>query len=232
MYLQGKPEYGMGYQTAFVRLVGGTSELGYIFNGSTFIKFQDLIRASAIDLWLQELGLIAKATSYSIADITLVPRPPESLKGIRSVSMCNESTQLAASSSIQTLASAKQIRASEAAKDAPITLTSSGEIFKRFSAYADDFRITEKKGLKPGTFGTTAKDAEFVKTGSDAVKRYALENKQPANKRFTINPVVYTCLQKGIVQPAYGEPGGGEEVIFVNGTGDNTVTGPDYLPEN
>jgi len=35
----------------------------------------------------------------------------------------------------------------------------------------------------------------------------------------------------GIVAPAYGEPGGGVEVIFVNGSPDGTVTGPETIPD-
>lgn len=85
--------------------------------------------------------------------------------------------------------------------------------------------------MQPGTFATTAEDAEHVKTGRDAVIRYALENKKSANKRFTITPATDTRLQRGIVQPAYGEPGGGVEVIFVDGTCDYSVSAPDILPE-
>ena len=95
----------------------------------------------------------------------------------------------------------------------------------------NDFRITDKRGLKPGTFGTTEEDAKQVHTGREAISRYALENKQSANKRFTIRPPGNTPLQEGIVQPAYGEPGGGVEVIFVNGTPDGTVSMPDTIPE-
>jgi hypothetical protein len=117
------------------------------------------------------------------------------------------------------------------AKDAIETPTIAGEVFKRFSAYANDRRVTEKKGLTAGTFATTREDAALAKTGSDAVKRYALENKTPASNVFTINPPEKTSLNRGIVAPAYGEPGGGVEVIFVNGSPDGTVTGPETIPD-
>jgi hypothetical protein len=92
--------------------------------------------------------------------------------------------------------------------------------------------VTEKKGLTNGTFATTREDADaFVKTGTDAVKRYALENKKPASNVFTIKPPEDTSLKRGIVAPAYGEPGGGVEVIFVNGSPDGTVTGPETIPD-
>lgn len=226
-YLQGQPEYGMGYQKALIKLSSGIYESGYIFNSSTFIKTEELSRLTASQLWLTEFTLRQQSGCAAIVDITITPRPPETLKGVRRVSV-----QFSGSlQTFNTLENANLIRASQAAKDAPITSTTTGEVFKRFSAYVDDFRVTTKKGLMPGTFATTAEDAENVKTGSDAVKRYALENKQSANKRFTINPITYTKLQKGITQPAYGEPGGGVEVIFVDGTADNTVSGPETIPE-
>lgn len=114
---------------------------------------------------------------------------------------------------------------------ASITLTKAGEIFCRFSAFRDDFRITEHRALTPGTFATTKEDADKVKTGREAISRYALENKNSANNRFTITPEENTELQEGIVQPAYGETGGGIEVIFVNGTTNWTVSQPEVLPE-
>lgn len=112
------------------------------------------------------------------------------------------------------------------AKDAEITYTENYGVYKRFSTYENDFRVTEKKGLTPGTFGTTKDDAKNIKTGMDAIARYALENKMSANNVFTIKPPSGTKLKQGIVEPAYGETGGGVEVIFVDGSPENTVTGP------
>ena len=83
----------------------------------------------------------------------------------------------------------------------------------------------------PGTFATTEEDARHVRTGAEAVVRYALQNKTPAKWRFGIKPPEETKLQRGIVEPAYGETGAGVEVIFVDGSPDGTVYGPDELPE-
>jgi hypothetical protein len=38
-------------------------------------------------------------------------------------------------------------------------------------------------------------------------------------------------IQRGFAQPAYGQPGGGVEVYFKDGTQPNTVTGPDMIPD-
>lgn len=70
-----------------------------------------------------------------------------------------------------------------------------------------------------------------MKTGAEAVARYALPNPSPASYRFTIGPDGGTELQKGVAEPAYGQPGGGVEVIVTAGTQPNTVTGPDRIPD-
>src|SRR2546422_11373922 len=65
-----------------------------------------------------------------------------------------------------------------------------------------------------------------VKTGLEAVARYALPNRKPAIYVFTVKPLKDTPIQHGIVQPAFGQPGGGVEVLFCDGTARNTVAGP------
>jgi hypothetical protein len=117
------------------------------------------------------------------------------------------------------------------ASSQPIKISQDGDVFKRFSAYENDRRITPNKGLSPGSYATTDTDARVVLAGKQAVSRYALPNKRPAVNVFTIKPPVRTTLQTGIVEPAYGEPGGGVEVLFRDGTADRTVTGPTAIPE-
>jgi hypothetical protein len=113
-----------------------------------------------------------------------------------------------------------------------VTLTNAGEIFKRFSAFPNDRRITPGKGLTAGTFATTKEDADaHVRTGADAVARYALPNPTPASNVFTIYPPESADLKRGTAQPANNQPGGGAEVIFVNGLPDGTVTGPTTIPD-
>jgi hypothetical protein len=92
--------------------------------------------------------------------------------------------------------------------------------------------VTPGKGLTPHTFATTKEDADAnVKTGSDAVARYAIPNSKPASNVFTITPAKDTEVKRGTAQPAFNQPGGGVEVIFVNGLPDGTVTGPDTIPD-
>lgn len=125
----------------------------------------------------------------------------------------------------------RESAASGPASDAPDEATAGEEEFKRFSAFAKDRRITPKQGLLPGTYATTAADAKHVATGSQAVARYALPNPMPAIYRFTIRPPAGTPVRRGTVMPAYGQPGGGVEIIFTKGSPDHTVTlPPDVIP--
>ena len=117
------------------------------------------------------------------------------------------------------------------AADAPQEKTSAREIFKRFTAFENDRRITADHGLSPGTYATTEADAKNVKTGLEAVARYALPNPKSAIYVFTVKPLKDTPIQRGNVQPDFGQPGGGVEVLFGGGTAANTVTGPATIPE-
>ncbi len=104
--------------------------------------------------------------------------------------------------------------------------TKDDERFYRFSAFRNDRRITATNGLLPGSYGTTEADGDQVKTGAEAVERYALPSADPASYRFVIKPLKDTAIKKGIVQPANNHEGGGVEVIFSEGTTKDTVTQP------
>jgi hypothetical protein len=225
-WLSTQPEYGMGYQKVTANLDDGSTKTGLIFNSQVFVAETEDSSLVVREEW-NEVLKEAGQSKRSIKSVQLIPRPADTLRGVKRVVLRGGARTLLGESY-------EAIRKSEAgpAKDAPETPTIAGEVFKRFSAYANDRRVTEKKGLTPGTFATTKEDADaFVKTGTDAVKRYALENKNPASNVFTINPPEKTSLKRGIVAPAYGEPGGGVEVIFVNGSPDGTVTGPETIPD-
>lgn len=117
------------------------------------------------------------------------------------------------------------------AADAPHELTAANEIFKRFTAFENDRRITAHGGLLPGTYATTEADAKKVKTGLEAVARYALPNPKPAVYVFTVKPLKDTPIQRGIVEPEFKQPGGGVEVLFCDGTVAKTVTDRCTIPE-
>ena len=239
------PEYRMGYHKVQAKLAGGSYEFGYVVNQTIFL--QEGERPWQMNVSWEYLLEEAAKTQLSIEFFRVIPREPETLRGIRQIALTNEKyhvlaerTKNAAIDSLGTTrtellskASEYELSAkSEEAKDAPVTLTTVNEVFKRFSAYANDRRVTAAMGLVAGTFATTREDADaHVKTGMDAVARYALPSDKPASNVFTINPIADTNLQRGTVAPANNQPGGGVEVIFVNGTPDGTVTGPRTIPD-
>lgn len=247
-WLSTQPEYRMGYQKVIAKLNTGGTERGIIFNSQVFLK-----EGSYPWQMLMDMNYIQNEAAKShlrVIDAQLIPREQETLKGVRQIVLANEKNQVLANrKSLEAiyarasgdrrylqLCSASEnfsmLAKSAAAEDAPITLTTASEIFKRFCAYANDRRVTAGKGLTPGTFATTKADADAnIKTGTDAVKRYALPDSKPASNVFTITPPIDTELKRGTVQPANNQPGGGEEVIFVNGTPDGTVTGPVTIPD-
>ena len=103
-------------------------------------------------------------------------------------------------------------------------MSAAAEKFLRYSAFANDRRINFSDGsVKPGTYTTTYDDGTaYIKTGMDAVRRYALPNPAPAVNKFELKPPTQIQVRRGTVSPAYGQPGGGKEVIFDNGAPANT----------
>jgi hypothetical protein len=209
-----QPESGMGYQNVAVELRNGETRYGTAFNAEFLLysgesaSLLEKIAQPFYRLLMQakkRLGLGEKIVSLTV------------LQGEADVS-----TQVSKSSS--------STKSSSGASDAPEEELQEEERFKRFSAYANDRRVTPTGALLPGTYATTEEDAKHVRTGRDAVRRYALPNPMPAVNVFTIDPPIRTILKRGIAQPAYGQPGGGVEVIFVTGSPPKTVTGPVQIP--
>jgi hypothetical protein len=238
-YLLSQPEYRMGYQKVVATLDTGGTENGIIVNTKLFLKEGEIPWHTFVD-WDSALAQAAQSRLW-VVKAKLIPREPETLHGVREVFWkLAERKRLAANSAFGTsrdhlLAEGHQmelIAKGSGAEDAPVTTVLSEEIFKRFSAFKNDRRVTKGMGLAAGTFATTKHDADtHVKTGTDAVQRYALPNPTPASNVFTITPPQNSSIQRGVTQPANNQPGGGVEVIFVNGLPDGTVTGPTTIPD-
>ena len=212
--LLNKPEYGMGYQRIRAKLTNGNSQAGYVFNAQLFVPEGDQI----LHMFVERRMAFAKALTMA-----------DSSSSIRSFEVIPRYTNKAPFGG-QTLAK-NYLQESKAAADGPVESTKTDEIFKRFTAYQNDRRITKSGGLLSGSYATTKADAHYAATGRQAVARYALPNPEPAIFVFTIEPPSGTTIQRGTVQPAHAQPGGGAEVIFPIGTDDKTVTGPDVIPE-
>jgi len=205
-YLLSRPESGMGFQLVEATLRGNNKHDCIIFNADmlSFLNEDfDAIYKSASRRYLAEFSDLEKSLSSDDIIRLEVVTP---LYKAASFSECT------------------------GADKAPIAYSRKYEIFKRFSAFANDRRVTPDKGLLPGTYATTEDDASYVNRGMDAVARYALPDSRPAIYIFTIRPPEYTEIRRGVVEPANGQRGGGKEVIFVKGSPANTVTGPSTIP--
>lgn len=117
------------------------------------------------------------------------------------------------------------------ASEAEIEKSAEDERFLRFSAFENDRRITPEGSVVAGTYTTTYSDGiTNVFTGMDAVRRYALPNPMPAVHRFYLKPPDPIAVRRGTAAPAFGQPGGGVEVLFENGAGAGTRYDQDELP--
>ena len=212
--LLSQPENGMGYQIVEVTNFAGRIEKGVAYNAELVVLQSDppsYREAKITKSTYPGLLNLAESSAGEIRSIRV-------LKGERAISLSYRE-------SVQKSAAAKP------AKDAPKEKTKENEVFKRFSAYDKDNRRTADDGWLPGTYATTEKDAENVKTGSDAVARYALPNKAPASYVYTCKPKKDTTIQYGTVEPANDQPGGGVEVLFADGTNPGSVSGPEKIPD-
>lgn len=207
-----QPESGMGYQ--IVKAVTSDYDIkrGIAYNAELL-------------LFEEEPRTMLRASYRSLLDEAKI-----STGEIRSLYVV---TDVASTSSAYVLreTSTRHERKAGPAKDAPEEKTEENEVFKRFSAYEKDNRVTSDGKLLPGTYATTEEDAKNAPTGKAAVARYALPNPKPASNVFTIKPLKDTVIQYGIVEPANDQPGGGVEVIFKEGTHAGTVTGPKKIPD-
>lgn len=203
----------MGYQLVEATLPDNKTRRGVAYNAELLL-FEEEPRKVMLTASYASLLESARSGVGEIKALRVVPRamPTTLSAGVRESSAAYE-------------------KKAGPAKNATPEKTKAGEVFKRFSAYKNDRRVMPDGSLRAGTYATTEEDAKNVKTGKDAVARYALPNPQPASYVFTIRPDKDTVIQSGIVEPAYGQPGGGVEVIFTNGTQPKTVIGPEKIPD-
>ena len=125
-------------------------------------------------------------------------------------------------------ASVAELKDAKGADDAQEETTKEDEHFVRFSHFEDDKRIDKinKKAL-PGTYATTAEDAEYcIENEIDPIARYALPSTLTIEYAFHIRPLENTSIKRGTVEPANNQPGGGVEVLFTKGTDNDTVSLP------
>lgn len=206
-----QPESGMGYQVVDAVTSDFRTARGVVYNAEVLLLDADSQNDRRIML-SRSLSEAVKTASSTIGTI-------------RSLTVVSDARTTV-------LSRAEATKAAGGASDAPVEKTAQDEKFYRFSAFANDNRVQSDNSLSAGSYATPEADGITVKTGTEAVERYALPNPDPASYRFKVSPLKDTKVQRGIVQPANGHKGGGAEVIFTAGTTKDTVAlPPTKLPD-
>jgi hypothetical protein len=204
------PETGMGYQVVEATMRDDKRKEGVVLNADLLVLKEE-----------RQQNLVQLRENYETA-FRVAKDAGSEVRAIRVIGQPNQSMRLSE-------AVAKSLGGADGG---PTAKTKSGDVFKRFSAYSNDRRVASDGSLTAGTFATTETDSKMVKTGIEAVARYAIPNPSPASYRYAIRPQKDTQITVGVAQPAYGQPGGGVEVIFTSGTQPKTVTlPPDHIPD-
>lgn len=94
-----------------------------------------------------------------------------------------------------------------------------GRIFKRFTPYENDRRVSSDGGLLPGACAVPESTV-----GADIFSKYALPNFLTPKFILTITPESGALVQKTAAQALHQQPGGGELLIFKKGTAAGTVS--------
>ncbi len=201
-----QPESGMGWQWLEFNVRSGVVKEGVAFNAELLLTGADSFTALSMGLRGLDMTKLASTTEQDWFNFRVV-----SVNRLTSLSV-KEATGSCGPAS-----------------EGKPEMSASVERFVRFSAYINDRRVTADGRILPGSYATTFVDALNVKTGTQAVRRYALPNPEPAVFRFDIDPKEQVLIKRGIAQPANDQPGGGEEVILLTGTKSGTVTLPPHI---
>lgn len=209
--LLSQPESGMGFQIVRARWIPSMMNNkvieGVCFNAELFVQDYELVK-------------IPKSLNYEIL-----------IEGIENKTEFMQNFTVLSSSAIRKNNLLNEMIGAKHFTEMLDRSSKKDEVFKRFSAYKNDNRVTPNRGLYSGTYTTTEKDSTVVPSGLSAVGRYALPNFWPAKYVFDITPSQDTKIKCGTVRPAFNQAGGGVEILFVDGTGPSTVSNPDEISE-
>ena len=208
------PESGMGYQIVEGNLVTQYETKRYVvYNAQMAIDLDDKFTTNKNQLFLEGYSVVlGRAQSWGIKTESISMIPKELIVESRYLSDREKTIY-------------KRKTGGKSAKDNPKENANGNDVFVRISAYEDDTRVDSvNKKLLDGTYTTTQADyLNCVGTSDDPLDRYALPNNDKINWSFYIQPNRIDILQRGIVQPAFGHDGGGEEVFFEKGTSKGTL---------
>lgn len=103
-------------------------------------------------------------------------------------------------------------------------------MYQRASAYQKDHRILwTNMSVVKDTYLSPISEKTFFTSGLAVVGRFALPTPFPANYVWDINPQTGISLKAGTVRPAFGQAGGGVEIVLNSNSGKNSVKQPYQL---
>ncbi|MFM6975297.1 MAG: hypothetical protein ACKOW2_00400 [Sphingobacteriaceae bacterium] len=199
-----RPETGMGYQVIQARQTGNYNFEKFIVLNSELVVEMNGYEGSHIKRIMSEGTFNVKLSANMIT--------------LHSITVLNE-TQL------RNMFGEQKGKDERGAIENKVEFANGEEIFVRLSAFDNDRRIDKfNKCLKPGSFTTTTLDFLLCKVTSDnPIARYALPCNEEIKWSFHIKPHLHETLQRGVVQAANGQSGGGKEVYFEKGTNIGTL---------
>lgn len=209
------PESGMGYQVVEATYSDRSKKEAIIFNATIAEPTNNRsVEQIFKSLRIESFDSLYKSASVSDEIIDVKMKYDKGIFKSARVRMFDESK-----------------KEEKGADSAAIDYTKQGEYFIRFSHYEDDKRIDKvNKKVLPGTYATTFDDAKYcLQNHIDPRARYALPSNLTVEYAFHITPVENTQIKRGTVEPANEQPGGGKEVIFPQGTNNNSVIKTDKL---
>lgn len=201
-----EPEDGMGYQFREITISNNTKEEVVIFNSQAYINLRDINIINKMLLFENINKLIEDAK----IDDTIV-----SIKKIDSAKLLE----------YRLTDSLNKINKKKGAVNNSVEQTKVGEYFIRYSPFENDFRVDrENNRLISGTYATTHEDSLACKDNSECIiNRYALPSEKTIQWKFHVKTTSGIDIQRGIVEPNFGEKGGGIEVFFKNGTNKDSL---------
>lgn len=209
--LSNLPETGMGYQILELEPTPA-----YRFNSITVINSELILDNDYKASWESYLSVEGHDKTMLSAEKSIYTTDIN-IKNVVALSKSNTSYRVTETGKCGRKSGGK------GATDNPKRYAKENEIFIRVSPFANDHRIDfDNKCLKKGSFTTTINDYKecigCYPLPDKPIDRYALPSDEDIRWSFIIVPKTYNKLREGIVQPAFGKKGGGEEAYFDDGT--------------
>jgi hypothetical protein len=221
------PESGMGFQLVSAQWHGERDSF-IVLNGGVAFELSQAALVGSIDPTATLVNGIRVINAMKQAGTLVMAGRPEP----HSFRLLESRISGIAAAALPTAPSAPQtVQPSSLVKN---TVLFGNRMFYRYSAFNPDRRVDPTTGnFLAGTYAAPESEVAFIPTGFAAVGRLALPNLQPASHRYVIEAPPGTAVAFGTVAPAFGQAGGGVEVLLPNGATNQQTppTPPSHIPD-